>query len=67
MPWVTFVVPRVTFLLLLDALRLWNTHCPGNGGWGGAVGVVEVYKEKVYKKKLSSVAVIKQFVSFNLH
>lgn len=62
------LVSRVTFLLLLDALKLWNTHCPGTDGLGGAVAVMEVY---VWQGKgiklLSSIAVIKQNVSFNLH
>lgn len=36
------LVYRVTFPLLLDALKLWNAHTPGAGGLGGAVAVMEV-------------------------
>lgn len=62
------VVSRVTFLLLLDALKLWNTHCPGTDGFRGAVGVMEVYGcQGKGIKNLSSIAVIKQLVSYNLH
>lgn len=38
------LLSRVTFLLLLDALKLWNIHCSGTDGLRGAVAVVEAYR-----------------------